>query len=100
MAAWTVRKEINLGDVFTMVGMMASVLLFVGIGWLSLHESIGRTQERLALAELRIDAVERSAEESRETVQELFAEIKQMIRDTNTKLDRFGEALSNKEDRK
>jgi len=51
---WTVEKRVNLGDIFTMIGMMGTVLVFVGTGWLYLHNKNTEQDKLIAINENNI----------------------------------------------
>lgn len=84
---WTVRKEINLGDVLTMLGMVGGMLTVGAVLWASLDSRIGQNEKNDAVVVQRVEYIERELAASRSDIKESLREIKDELRSLGNKLD-------------
>lgn len=85
---WQVEKKINLGDILTIAGMMSAVLLFVGAGWLYLHEENVQQDRRILLNETQITNLRREQENYQSLIVGRFDRIENILEKLNDKLDK------------
>lgn len=85
---WQIEKKINLGDILTIAGMMSAVLLFVGAGWLYLHEENVQQDERILLNETQITNLRREQENYQSLIVGRFDRIENILEKLNDKLDK------------
>ena len=85
---WTIRKEINLGDVLTMLGMVGGMLTVGAVLWASLDSRIVSSEKNYAILEQRVGYTERELAASRSDIKDALRDIKSELSSMNEKLDR------------
>lgn len=85
---WKVEKRVNLGDILTMLGMMSSLLVFVGVGWLYLHTENARQDERITIVETRQTDIRREIDKNQQQVLYRFDHLEALIGKVDDKLDK------------
>lgn len=84
---WHVERRINLGDIFTMLGMFLGILAFVGTGWLYLYKRVDVNTTDIILIKYEQATIREEMRRDRQDIKDDLDEIKQGLRDVSKKLD-------------
>lgn len=84
---WQIEKRINLGDIFTLVGISIAMLTFVGSGWLYLYNRVDKNTDDIRIIHYQVDTIRDEMRKDRQDIKEDLNEIKASIRVVSDKLD-------------
>lgn len=84
---WTVERRINLGDLLSMVAMFSGMLVFVGSGWLYLHQRIDTTDRDVAVTKVEITHIKDEMSKDRAEVKDAIVDLKNEVRRMTDKME-------------